>query len=386
MIALSFGETEVIKKIKQLLREKEELEKKRDLLAFSCGSCKDMEGYVDIYLGLKKEAEVYAEVLRECGVPRGTVVVDGQRREWKVEEWDGQRQKLLCSSSFCRDAEEVQDVLHIDYAFKTGNFNFNYRLCRANSLYKLLQSYYIGSTADGAATYGNDNCPYFQYHFDATVKMHRIRSIVSGIDAAILSYRKSNLHIKNYYNCFDFLRDLGYIDGSNSLLLKGKIACEFNTVDCIVITEYLLSSPGTECIVPLLASLLFNDRVRDSFTNSAEREVIAAKIRLNQLPIMEIYEGMSELQEKYKIPLPPPNTAISPEVFMWIEGHTLHHILSLSPFSEGVIIKYIKKTVELCTEVGNALRVIGNTELLREIERVVLLMKRGIVFTPSLYY
>ncbi|KAI5188636.1 antiviral helicase SKI2 [Nematocida sp. AWRm77] len=237
-------------------------------------------------------------------------------------------------------------------------------------------------------------CPMFAEHYSEHLEEYLIRKEIKETDAVMRSTIHKDLSGNNYFGYLMFLQKMEYIDTLNNLKLKGRIACEFNSVCCILATELLFSplssslSPS-ELIIGALA-LTFYEKYQ------LEEEVVHPRHvprveRVKQLKasmgvIDTICEEVHQVFKEYRMGVIQPNHAVSGEIQMWLEGASLADIIAASSMSEGVIVKYIKKAVELCTEFTVAARVLGSTALSEEIQKIEETLKRGIVFTPSLYY
>ncbi|OAG29430.1 antiviral helicase SKI2 [Nematocida displodere] len=237
-------------------------------------------------------------------------------------------------------------------------------------------------------------CPSFAEHYAISHKAFVQQKEIDEIDGTLRASNASSLSVNNYFGYLLFLQKIGYIDASTDLKLKGKTACEFNTIDCVLATE-ILFSPHVSSITPghlIIASLslTFHEKyqLEEDPTNIKHlpriERVRELKHALNLIDA--IVADVSETFKEYSIPYERPNHTVSGEILMWMEGCPLIEIVTASPLSEGVIVKYIKKATEICTEFSVASKILGNTPLAQSIDEVGEKLKRGIVFTPSLYY
>jgi antiviral helicase SKI2 len=72
-------------------------------------------------------------------------------------------------------------------------------------------------------------------------------------------------------------------------------------------------------------------------------------------------------------------------VYEWALGVTFSNICELTLVQEGSIVRCITRLDELCREVRNCARVVGNPTLYRKAETASVAIKRDIVFASSLY-
>lgn len=69
----------------------------------------------------------------------------------------------------------------------------------------------------------------------------------------------------------------------------------------------------------------------------------------------------------------------------WSRGMAFKNIMQMTDALEGSIVRCMTRLDELCREVRDAARVIGNGTLYRKMEEASLQLKRDIVFAASLY-
>merc|ERR1719223_51593 len=72
-------------------------------------------------------------------------------------------------------------------------------------------------------------------------------------------------------------------------------------------------------------------------------------------------------------------------VYEWALGVPFSSICQLTLVQEGSIVRCITRLDELCREVRNCARVVGNPTLYRKMEEASVAIKRDIVFASSLY-
>ena len=79
------------------------------------------------------------------------------------------------------------------------------------------------------------------------------------------------------------------------------------------------------------------------------------------------------------------NFGLAAVVYEWARGTPFQQITQLTLTQEGSIVRCITRLDELCKDVRNAARVIGNPSLYRKMEAASQCIKRDIVFAASLY-
>lgn len=79
------------------------------------------------------------------------------------------------------------------------------------------------------------------------------------------------------------------------------------------------------------------------------------------------------------------NFGLAAVVYQWARGVPFKEVKQLTDTPEGSIVRCIMRLDELCKDVRNAARIIGDPSLYRKMEAASLCVKRDIVFAASLY-
>ena len=79
------------------------------------------------------------------------------------------------------------------------------------------------------------------------------------------------------------------------------------------------------------------------------------------------------------------NFGLMEVVYEWARGMSFADICTLTTVQEGTIVRCITRLDEVCREVRNAARIIGDPDLYRKMEVASECIKRDIVFATSLY-
>jgi ATP-dependent RNA helicase DOB1 len=185
------------------------------------------------------------------------------------------------------------------------------------------------------------------------------------------------------------LRRLGFIDQDNVLQIKGRVACEINTVDELVTTEMIFGGVFNgirpEQIVALLGCMCYEDKKK-------EGEV---KIREDmQVPFRQLKEtarAVGRAKQDCKIPIDPDEYADSfnPDMievlYAWTLGAKFVDVIKLTDIFEGSIIRAIRRLDEMLRQLASAAHVMGEFDLKAKFEECSKLIRRDIVFAASLY-
>ncbi|OBA25278.1 antiviral helicase [Hanseniaspora valbyensis NRRL Y-1626] len=199
--------------------------------------------------------------------------------------------------------------------------------------------------------------------------------------------------LPDYENRLSVLKELGFVDETQNVELKGRVACEISVGFELIITEILfdnfMSDLSPEEIVALLSCFIFNgsDKV------NSEQPLLTNNMLNGKTKIEETYETYLSLSSKYKIPmlieeadfLMRNRFQLANVVYQWASGISFAEIMKISPQSEGTIVRVINRLNELCKQLKNASIIIGNSELHAKFSTAQELINRDIVFAASLY-
>lgn len=226
---------------------------------------------------------------------------------------------------------------------------------------------------------------------------------------------KNLLLLPEYEQRLRVLKDLEFVEETNTVKLKGRVACELNTCDELIVTELIFENIFTDLdaseVVALLSCFVFQEK-------SQSEPVLTDKLQKGKEKIQKITERLGKTQrdcgldlavEEYVRGL---NFGLVEVVYEWARGMvnpffsllssgglTLLSFFSFLPFPksfkqitdltdvlEGSIVRCIVRLDETCRDVRNAARVIGDSVLYKKAEEASMLIKRDIVFAASLYY
>ena len=187
------------------------------------------------------------------------------------------------------------------------------------------------------------------------------------------------------------LRKIGYVDENETVCVKGRVACEVNTCEELIATEMvfegILNDLEPEEIVAVLSALIYQEKKDEPLdTELPERIVHCCK----QLKV--IARNLGQLQKEQGLDIDPGEYCdqslkfgLVHVVYEWALGVPFKNICELTDVQEGSIVRCITRLDELCREVRNCARVVGNPTLYRKVEAASVAIKRDIVFASSLY-
>eukprot|EP00537_Pseudo-nitzschia_pungens_P004789 CAMPEP_0172355780 /NCGR_PEP_ID=MMETSP1060-20121228/178_1 /TAXON_ID=37318 /ORGANISM="Pseudo-nitzschia pungens, Strain cf. cingulata" /LENGTH=923 /DNA_ID=CAMNT_0013075627 /DNA_START=156 /DNA_END=2927 /DNA_ORIENTATION=- len=188
------------------------------------------------------------------------------------------------------------------------------------------------------------------------------------------------------------LKTLGYLDENEAVAVKGRVACEVNTCEELIVTEMvfegILNDLDPTEIVAALSALVYQQKSTDD-----DFDIEVPESLLNCCKQMKkIAMNLGQLQKNHGLDLDPMDYADSTMkfglvhvVYEWAIGVPFSEICQLTTAQEGSIVRCITRLDELCREVRNCARVVGNPTLYRKMEAASTAIKRDIVFAASLY-
>mmetsp|Transcript_23886 Transcript_23886/g.68608 ORF Transcript_23886/g.68608 Transcript_23886/m.68608 type:complete len:1498 (-) Transcript_23886:33-4526(-) len=188
------------------------------------------------------------------------------------------------------------------------------------------------------------------------------------------------------------LQTLGYVDSNDAVQVKGRVACEVNTCEELVVTEMVFEGVLNDLepaeIVAALSALIFQEKSADSELDSE----LPDSLVLCCEKMRKIAINLGEMQRDHGLQIDPKDYCANSlkfglvhVVFEWALGVPFSNICELTLVQEGSIVRCITRLDELCREVRNCARVVGNPTLYRKAETASVAIKRDIVFASSLY-
>jgi ATP-dependent RNA helicase DOB1 len=187
------------------------------------------------------------------------------------------------------------------------------------------------------------------------------------------------------------LRRLGHVSAADNVVqTKGRVACEVNTADELLVTELIFNGVFNELSVPqaaaLLSCLVYNEKGGDD-EPPALREELAAPLRQLQDAARRIAQVSVDCKieldaEEYVASFRPDLMEL---VFAWVNGAKFVDICAMTKEFEGTIIRVIRRLEELCRQLGDAAKAVGDEGLERKFKEASVRMRRDIIFAASLY-
>jgi ATP-dependent RNA helicase DOB1 len=187
------------------------------------------------------------------------------------------------------------------------------------------------------------------------------------------------------------LKKLGHVDANGVIQTKGRIACEINTADELVVTELIFTgvfkSLTVEQSVALLSSMTFGEPMKDDEAMQGLKSFL-----LNPFyKLQEVAKTVAQIQISCNLDVDEDqflnrfNPAMMEAVFAWCKGMKFVDVQKLTGSFEGTTIRTLRRLEELVRQITCAAKAIGDHELEAKFEEGSKLLKRDIVFCSSLY-
>lgn len=228
-------------------------------------------------------------------------------------------------------------------------------------------------------------CPEFLDHLAVIHGQKVLRANIANLKLAISD---QNLElIPDYEQRVGVLKELKFVDENSTVLLKGRVACEINSANELVLTELILENTlagyEPEEVVALLSCFVFQEK-------TDIEPVLPPKLEMGRDAIIAISDRVERIQDSYKVVVEEFRSGLKfglvEVVYEWAKGMPFEQITALTDVAEGTIVRVITRLDETCREVRDAARVIGDSELFKKMEECQIKIKRDIVFAASLYF
>lgn len=232
------------------------------------------------------------------------------------------------------------------------------------------------------------DCPDLCDHYSVFMEEKNLKDQLAELTFKISD---ANLSLMPDYNArILVLKRYGYINDDCTVQLKGRVACEINTMDEMIATELLMENEFKDYepaeIVALMSCMVFQER-------GAEDESVQLTPRLAQgkKRIIEMATSLVHVQKELGMHVDLETYIGSFKfglvhvVYEWARGMPFKQITGLTSVLEGSIVRTIVRLDETCRELRNAARTIGDLALYRKIEIAGESIKRDICFASSLY-
>uniref|UniRef100_A0A8B9JVF4 SKI2 homolog, superkiller viralicidic activity 2-like n=1 Tax=Astyanax mexicanus TaxID=7994 RepID=A0A8B9JVF4_ASTMX len=193
--------------------------------------------------------------------------------------------------------------------------------------------------------------------------------------------------LPEYNQRIKVLKELKYIDESDAVQLKGRVACQISSHE-LLLTELLfentLSLLAPEESAALLSCLVFtqNTQIEPHIPNTIQEGIDRVLCVAQRIGELQRECGIAQTAEDYVSQF---KFGLTEVVYCWARGMPFAEIAMLTDVQEGTVVRCIQRLDEVLKEVRQAARIVGDSVLGSKMERASLAIRRDIVFTASLY-
>ena len=190
------------------------------------------------------------------------------------------------------------------------------------------------------------------------------------------------------------MRRLELADKNDVPTLKGKVAASISACDEILVTELLFSGLFQELdsiqIASILSCMIYTDTkgTTEGVQKISKHEKLGAPFNALQKVADKVATVMIECKialdkEEYISKFKPDLMELT---MLWCGGCKFKELCDEArDIYEGTIIRAFRRLDELIAQLIESAKIIGNTDLRNKFEDAQKNLKRGIVFTASLY-
>ncbi|GMH32178.1 hypothetical protein BSKO_00012 [Bryopsis sp. KO-2023] len=207
-----------------------------------------------------------------------------------------------------------------------------------------------------------------------------------------LKHKMSDATLKQmpeFQNRVKVLEDMGYVDETGTVKLKGRVACEINSGDELVATEMIFTGLLTELepeeAVALVSAFVFQEKTQ-------KNPQLTRRMQEACQSLYDLCLSCAMSQQDHGLDLDPVqhceetlNFGLVEVVYEWAKGTPFKEICGLTSIMEGSIVRTIVRLEQACREMMDAARVMGNTSLFVKMQQASALIKRDVIFAASLY-
>ncbi|OQO02816.1 ATP-dependent RNA helicase [Cryoendolithus antarcticus] len=210
---------------------------------------------------------------------------------------------------------------------------------------------------------------------------------IKGIRKQI-SDAHSVLQLDELKNRKRVLRRLDFINDSDVVQLKARIACEISTGDELVLTELLFNrffnELSPEQCAAALSCFIFEEKTKEEVALKGElikpfKEIQAQARKIAKVSVeSKVVVNEEEYVQGFK-------KELMEVVFAWSNGASFAAICKMTDVYEGSLIRLFRRLEELLRQVAQAAKVMGSEELEQKFEIALGKVRRDIVAAQSLY-
>ncbi|CBZ51558.1 DEAD/DEAH box helicase family protein, related [Neospora caninum Liverpool] len=241
---------------------------------------------------------------------------------------------------------------------------------------------------------------YYDAHHRRVQLQTKLRTIRESLDNQKQLVMKDTLRAMRRV-----LRQLDFLDANDVVTVKGRVACEITTADELVAAELLFQNVfetmEVEAVCALLSCLVFQEKHDEP---EPKEEVLLSCLE----KVKEVAKHIAGVcvESRYIDPLGASKAAegsgsactqtvddyvnkfqhaIMSLTYRWAKGEKFADVVSGTSIYEGTVIRCLRRLEELMRQMACASKSIGNPDLEKKFLEGIKKIRRGIVFSSSLY-
>ncbi|KAG0066082.1 ATP-dependent RNA helicase mtr4 [Linnemannia elongata] len=230
----------------------------------------------------------------------------------------------------------------------------------------------------------NNQARYEQFLARSEAKA-KIRSLKAKLSKAVAVTQMTELKDRKRV-----LRRLAFTTASDVAEVKGRVACEINSADGLLLTELIFNGTFRELTVEqtvaLMSCFCFHEKL--DAAPAKLKEVLSVPFKMLQ----ESARAIATVEVECNIPDVDVDAYVQkfkPDMmdvaFAWANGASFEEINTMTDAFEGSIIRMFRLLDELMRQMAAACKSLGNEELEKKFLDGIKCIKRGVVFAASLY-
>ena len=183
------------------------------------------------------------------------------------------------------------------------------------------------------------------------------------------------------------LRRFGFINESEVVQLKARVACEISTGDELLLSELLFDRFFNELSPEMCAAVLSCFIFEEKSDAPALKEELARPYR----EILAKARIIAKISQESKLPLNEDEYIqtfkwqLMDVVYAWGHGKSFAEMCKMTDVYEGSLIRLFRRLEELLRQIAQAAKVMGSTDLEQKFEESLKKVRRDIVAAQSLY-
>ncbi|KAG0272234.1 ATP-dependent RNA helicase mtr4 [Linnemannia exigua] len=231
----------------------------------------------------------------------------------------------------------------------------------------------------------DDNRAKYEQFLEKSEAQAKIRSLKAKLHKSIAVTQMTELKARKRV-----LRRLAFTTATDVAVVKGRVACEINTADGLLLTELIFNGTFRELtveqIVAMMSCFCFQEKLDAAPTKL--KEVLSTPLKLLQ----ETARAIATVEVECRIPDVDVDAYVQkfkPDMmdvaFAWANGASFEELIAMTDAFEGSIIRMFRLLEEMLRQMAVACKTLGNDELEKKFLDGIKSIKRGVVFAASLY-